>query len=62
MLMPICEGPVVSDVPDHLSRSRADVNGPRRGGGHATISRWIQTYAAELEKRIHPDLRMSNGS
>src|SRR5271167_1152500 len=29
---------------------------------HTTISRWIQAYAAELEKRIRPHLRMSNGS
>jgi transposase, IS6 family len=29
---------------------------------HTTISRWIRAYAAELEKRIHPHLRMSNGS
>src|SRR6201995_5162136 len=29
---------------------------------HSTISRWIQAYAAELEKRIRPHLRMSNGS
>jgi IS6 family transposase len=29
---------------------------------HSTISRWIQAYAAELEKRVRPHLRMSNGS
>jgi transposase, IS6 family len=29
---------------------------------HTTIFRWIRTYAAELEKRIRPYLRMSNGS
>src|ERR1700734_233036 len=29
---------------------------------HTTIFRWIQTYAEELEKRIRPHLRMSNGS
>jgi transposase, IS6 family len=29
---------------------------------HTTIFRWIQTYAVELEKRIRPHLRMSNGS
>src|SRR5271168_2439573 len=29
---------------------------------HTTISRWIQAYAAELEKQIRPHLRMSNGS
>jgi transposase, IS6 family len=27
-----------------------------------TIFRWIQAYAGELEKRIRPHLRMSNGS
>jgi IS6 family transposase len=26
------------------------------------IFRWIQAYATELEKRIRPHLRMSNGS
>ena len=29
---------------------------------HSTIFRWIQVYAAELEKRIRPHLRLSNGS
>src|SRR3984957_13280076 len=29
---------------------------------HTTLFRWIQAYAAELEKRIRPHLRMSNGS
>src|SRR6202020_2424520 len=29
---------------------------------HTTIFRWIQAYAVELEKRIRPNLRMSNGS
>jgi transposase-like protein len=29
---------------------------------HSTIFRWIQAYAAELEKRIRPHLRISNGS
>ena len=29
---------------------------------HTTIFRWIQAYAAELEKRIRPHLRISNGS
>ena len=28
---------------------------------HTTIFRWIQAYATELEKRIRPHLRMSNG-
>ena len=29
---------------------------------HTTIFRWIQAYAAELEKRIRPCLRISDGS
>jgi len=29
---------------------------------HTTIFRWIQTYAVDLEKRLRPHLRMSNGS
>jgi transposase, IS6 family len=29
---------------------------------HTTIFRWIQAYATELEKRIRPHLRTSNGS
>ena len=29
---------------------------------HTTIFRWIQAYAAELEKRIRPHLRLCNGS
>jgi transposase, IS6 family len=29
---------------------------------HTTIFRWIQAYAVELEKRIRPYLRMSDGS
>src|SRR5919202_1572588 len=29
---------------------------------HTTIFRWIQAYAAELEKRLRPHLRRSNGS
>jgi len=28
---------------------------------HTTIFRWIQAYAAELEKRIRPHLRPTNG-
>ena len=55
-------GPVVSDVPDQLPRSRAHAAGPRRRGGPHHLFRWIQAYAAELEKRIRPHLRMSNGS
>src|SRR3954447_26130410 len=31
-------------------------------GDHTTIFRWIQAYAPELEKRIRPHLRASNGS
>jgi transposase-like protein len=27
-----------------------------------TIFRWVQTYAPEIEKRIGPHLRSSNGS
>ena len=30
--------------------------------GHTTVFRWIQAYAAELEKRIRLHLRLSNGS
>src|SRR6201989_1239902 len=29
---------------------------------HTTIFRWIQAYAVELEQRIRPHLRISNGS
>jgi IS6 family transposase len=29
---------------------------------HTTLFRWIQAYAPELEKRIRPQLRMTNGS
>jgi transposase, IS6 family len=29
---------------------------------HTNIFRWIQAYAADLEKRIRPHLRLSNGS
>jgi hypothetical protein len=29
---------------------------------HTTIFRWVQTYAPEIEKRIRPHLRSSNGS
>ena len=29
---------------------------------HTTIFRWIQAYAAELEKRLRPHLRVNNGS
>jgi transposase-like protein len=37
---------------------------PNRGiqVGHTTLFRWVQTYAPELEKRIRPHLRMTNGS
>ena len=29
---------------------------------HTTVFRWIQAYAPEIEKRIRPHLRLSNGS
>src|SRR4051812_36613490 len=29
---------------------------------HTTLFRWIQTFAPELDKRIRPHLRMTNGS
>jgi IS6 family transposase len=29
---------------------------------HTTVFRWVQTYAPEIEKRIRPHLRLSNGS
>ncbi len=29
---------------------------------HTTVFRWIQAYAPELEKRVRPHLRPSNGS
>nr|WP_263969102.1 IS6 family transposase [Roseomonas sp. SXEYE001]MCV4210151.1 IS6 family transposase [Roseomonas sp. SXEYE001] len=29
---------------------------------HTTLFRWVQTYAPEIEKRIRPHLRPSNGS
>ena len=29
---------------------------------HTTIYRWIQAYAPEIDKRIRPHLRLSNGS
>ena len=29
---------------------------------HTTLFRWIQAYAPELDKRIRPHLRMTNGS
>lgn len=32
------------------------------GIAHTTIFRWIQAYAPELEERIRPHLRISNGS
>jgi len=45
---------VVSDVPDQLSRSHAMLLDRGVEVDHSTISRWIQAYAAELEKRIRP--------
>jgi CRISPR-associated Cas5-like protein len=54
-------GPMVSDVPDQLSRSRVDAAGPWGGGGpHQHLS--PDPSLAELEKRIRPHLRMNNGS
>jgi transposase, IS6 family len=54
-------GPVVSDVSDQLSRSRAHAAGlRRRGGSHGHLP--LEAYAVELEKRICPHLRMSNDS
>jgi transposase-like protein len=29
---------------------------------HSTLFRWIQAYAPELDKRVRPHLRMTNGS
>jgi transposase, IS6 family len=29
---------------------------------HTTIFRWLQAYAAQLEKRLRPHLRLTNGS
>ena len=29
---------------------------------HTTVFRWVQTYAPEIEQRIRPHLRLSNGS
>ena len=29
---------------------------------HTTVHRWIQAYAPELEKRLRPHLRPTNGS
>jgi IS6 family transposase len=29
---------------------------------HTTVYRWIQAYAPELEKRLRPHLRPTNGS
>ena len=29
---------------------------------HTTLFRWVQAYAPEIEKRIRPHLRASNGS
>jgi hypothetical protein len=55
-------GPVVSDVPDQLPRSRVHAARPGRRGDHSTIFRWIQAYSDELEKRIRRHLRVSNGS
>ena len=29
---------------------------------HTTIFRWVQAYAAQLEKRLRPHLRLTDGS
>jgi transposase, IS6 family len=33
-----------------------------QGYDHTTIYRWVQAYAPELEKRIHPHVRLTNDS
>jgi IS6 family transposase len=49
--------------PSDISRRiHADSGSHRHEVDHTTIFRWIQAYAVELEKRIRPHLRMSNGS
>ncbi len=55
---------MVSDVPCQLPRSGTQ-HAPRPRESRSTTRRsseWIQAYAAELEKRTRPHLRMSNGS
>ena len=55
-------GPTVFDVP--VSYRDLELMLLDRGVevDHTTIFRWTQAYAAELEKRIRPHRRMSNGS
>ena len=53
---------MVSDVPCQLPRSGTLLLDRGVEVDHTTIFRWIQAYAAELEKRTRPHLRMSNGS
>jgi IS6 family transposase len=55
-------GPLVSDV--SISYRDLELMLADRGVAvaHTTIFRWIQAYAPELEKRIRPHLRTSNGS
>src|SRR6202451_3620055 len=53
---------MVSDVPCQLPRSGTHALDRGVEVDHTTIFRWIQAYAAELEKRTRPHLRMSNGS
>jgi IS6 family transposase len=50
---------MVSDVPCQLPRSGTHAPRPRSRGRHTTIFRWIQAYAAELEKRTR---RICDGS
>src|SRR6202046_5096765 len=53
---------MVSDAPCQLPRSGTHALDRGVEVDHTTIFRWIQAYAAELEKRTRPHLRMSNGS
>jgi transposase-like protein len=42
-------------------RKRSDQSTAKHLARKGTVHIWIQAYAAELEKRIRPHLRMSNG-
>jgi transposase-like protein len=42
-------------------RKRSDQSTAKHLARKGTVDIWIQAYAAELEKRIRPHLRMSNG-
>ena len=53
---------LVSPIPHQLPRSRTYAAGCAASRSILPRYRWIQAYAAELEKRIRPHLRMSNGS